>query len=387
MRYSELHEADPGHRLRPINVNTPAFHAWFGHSKVVDSQGNPLICFRGTRKVPKPDRFSTKRTIPSFTSSPDVASVYASSYQAFTHTYGSGATVSPVYLSIQNPVDFSRDESVSLADLLDKLNANADNPDDQAALLYLVRQLWQRDENDTMPFKSQLPRGNLGRMDWEDLHTAMRSRMQREADWYDLADYTSVDTYAIVDCSAFVSLAKKHGFDGAIHQDVFDIGARVAPSLLGKETIHGVSTENTHLTYRPFYANQVKSIFNQGSWSKDGTMTESALPRHLRPWLTGRCYDFALALSERLPDAEFVGVGGSEKHPAHVGLHADGRYYDARGETDEEGFRAHHVGPITVVPRDIVELNAGVAGMTPPYRGNRDIAEARRAVRSIYGAK
>jgi len=115
------------------------------------------------------------------------------------------------------------------------------------------------------------------------------------------------------------------------------------------------------------------------------TLCEAAnLPRHLRPWLTGQCFDFALALAERMPDAEFVALG-SAKHPEHVGLRRNDRYYDARGEMDEPTFIAHHQGKVIVVPRDVVELNAGVAGYAPPYKGNRDIAQARRAVREIYG--
>ena len=114
------------------------------------------------------------------------------------------------------------------------------------------------------------------------------------------------------------------------------------------------------------------------------------LPRHLRPWLTGRCFDFALALSERMPDAEFV-TTGTEKYPDHVALRRNGKYYDARGEMDEQTFLRSHRPPgqeyeeIVPISRDTVELHAGVAGMMPPYKGNRDIAEARRAVREIFG--
>lgn len=120
-------------------------------------------------------------------------------------------------------------------------------------------------------------------------------------------------------------------------------------------------------------------------------ISEAGLPPHLRPWLTGRCFDFALALAQRMPDAEFVAIG-AEKYPDHVALRRNGKYYDARGEMDQTQFlRSYRSGeeftPEDIIPisRDVVELNAGCAGMTPPYRGNRDIAEARRAVREIFG--
>jgi hypothetical protein len=115
------------------------------------------------------------------------------------------------------------------------------------------------------------------------------------------------------------------------------------------------------------------------------------LPRQLRPWLTGRCFDFALALSERIPTAEFI-VVGSEKYPDHVALRQNGKYYDARGEMDENAFltttrenNPYAAADINPISRDAVELHAGCAGMTPPYRGNRDIAEARHAVAAIFG--
>ncbi len=117
------------------------------------------------------------------------------------------------------------------------------------------------------------------------------------------------------------------------------------------------------------------------------------LPRDMRAWVTGRCFDFAVAFSERMPKAEFVGVG-TKRHLDHVALRQDGKYYDARGEMDENEFltltRADNpfaVEDIIPISRDTVELHCGCAGMTPPYRGNQDIAEARRAVSAIYGKR
>jgi hypothetical protein len=125
------------------------------------------------------------------------------------------------------------------------------------------------------------------------------------------------------------------------------------------------------------------------------TLTEAGynLPRHVYPWLTGRCFDFALALFERMPTAEFIGIG-NKKYPDHVALRQNGKYYDARGEMDEMTFLSatreddpYEADAIAPISRDTVELHAGVASMKPPYRGNRDIAEARRAVAMIFGNK
>ena len=115
------------------------------------------------------------------------------------------------------------------------------------------------------------------------------------------------------------------------------------------------------------------------------------LPSAIRPWLTGRCYDFALALSLRMPDAEFICVG-DERFPDHVALRKDGKYYDVRGEMDQREFVTamrgddpYRTEDIRVIPRETVERNAGCAGMAPPYHGNRDMDEARRAVTRIFG--
>lgn len=39
------------------------------------------------------------------------------------------------------------------------------------------------------------------------------------------------------------------------------------------------------------------------------------------------------------------------------------------------------------ISREVGELHAGVAGSLAPYRGNKDLAEARGAVREIFGSK
>ena len=48
---------------------TKAFRSWFGNSKVVDSNGNPLVVYRGTRKRPAATEFKLTqgRAVPSFT--------------------------------------------------------------------------------------------------------------------------------------------------------------------------------------------------------------------------------------------------------------------------------------------------------------------------------
>lgn len=110
---------------------------------------------------------------------------------------------------------------------------------------------------------------------------------------------------------------------------------------------------------------------------RDGT---PAVPAWGRGWVTGLCFDFALALLERLPDGEIVGFGQS-LFPDHVGVRHGGMILDIRGELDESGFGASHPG-LAIIPiaRETVELHAGVATTPPPYTGVTEMEEARRAV-------
>jgi hypothetical protein len=101
----------------PSIVNTDIFKTWFGNSKVVDSNGNPLIVYKGmypydyTREDEPPlDTISRPSSFPSFdpqdqepvhiagffTDQPDVASKFI--YQ--------GGAMFPVFLRIEHPAIF-----------------------------------------------------------------------------------------------------------------------------------------------------------------------------------------------------------------------------------------------------------------------------------------
>lgn len=67
-------------------TDSPAFKAWFRDSKVVDSKGNPLVVYHGSRR---PDRIGSKflksratsGPMPYFTDSPELAGKYATGKQ------------------------------------------------------------------------------------------------------------------------------------------------------------------------------------------------------------------------------------------------------------------------------------------------------------------
>jgi len=111
--------------------------------------------------------------------------------------------------------------------------------------------------------------------------------------------------------------------------------------------------------------------------------------RWMIPYLTGRCFDWALALADLIENPTFVAVGDPQR-PDHVGLLVDGMYADVRGLLDKKGFLTlnpsgippenWHDIDIEVVDRSVVEFHAGVAGIEPPYDGCEDIDEARESV-------
>jgi hypothetical protein len=92
---------------------TPEFEAWFGDSKVVDEEGNPLVVYHGTSKDKDFTSFKAGRHGVWFTSNPGEASAYAEENDSQslkmvpgTFTFekvNTASRVIPAYLSIQNP--------------------------------------------------------------------------------------------------------------------------------------------------------------------------------------------------------------------------------------------------------------------------------------------
>ncbi len=194
------------------------------------------VYYRGTRDEPE----RSARPSMSFTDDKDVANVYAASPK--TGDYVPGSRVSKANFEMKKPVDLSREMMMDLNTALGEVGVMdpSERVDDVLMLINGLRQMEERGH----PFHHKIING----LDWDELLSAVRKSAARE-DWdrfFNLLDYTSVDTYALCDTKTFVRLAKEHGFDGIIHMDSFDAGAKVGNKLLGKQM------GNSHLTYRPF---------------------------------------------------------------------------------------------------------------------------------------
>jgi hypothetical protein len=83
-----------------IPTNTPAFRKWFGNSKIVDENGNPLRLYHGTGAD------TGNQFLPGtfFTDKPEVAEIYAKA--STRQTDEAGPNITPVYLSVKNPYVF-----------------------------------------------------------------------------------------------------------------------------------------------------------------------------------------------------------------------------------------------------------------------------------------
>jgi len=100
--------AEPKYSLREA-PDTPEFKRWFGDSKVVDEDGQPLVVyhgsptFKGNQFIDDVERKNRAGNVGGFYFTPyaDEASDYAADRK--TRQYQEGSQVVPVYLSIKNP--------------------------------------------------------------------------------------------------------------------------------------------------------------------------------------------------------------------------------------------------------------------------------------------
>jgi hypothetical protein len=257
---------------------TKAFRSWFGNSKVVDSNGNPLVVYRGTRKRPAATEFKLTqgRAVPSFTNDPAAASVY--SRHLDTRQYGSGSTVIAAYLRIVKPLDLTRyNETISLIDFINTVPSDLNVPDGGRKKLgwrdvsYMIYDL------DEIIYKTGA-RFSINAYDDDGFRIKGFRDLSDQIDTWgeaddissieDALDNTVIDTYTIADSEDIVSYLQGMGYDGVILKDVFEAGSQKYEPRDGKELELGAEGTPIILTYRPFEQYQIKSIYNVGTFGK-----------------------------------------------------------------------------------------------------------------------
>lgn len=143
---------------------TAAFEKWFGGSKVVDDNGDPLVVYHGTGAPEFMTEGATWNTAPStakksqyqlmlgahFTADPGQASTYARKAKGATGTSrlktSASGGVAPVYLSLQNPLDLTSYERIP-QNAWDQLDAR-----DAAALKKIHQRYRQFDKSGNVDY-------------------------------------------------------------------------------------------------------------------------------------------------------------------------------------------------------------------------------------------
>jgi hypothetical protein len=234
----------------------PAFLSWFRGSKVVDSTGNPLMVFRGTRRVPKSTKFglSRGRATSSFAADPHVASVYAR--QLDTREYGVGSNIHPVYLAIKTPFDI-RDlgEHATLAEIFHKFPRY-----DVSTVIEILEELDTIIYNTGAWYEIDASDGIYRMKSFEEVAERISDLAEEDDDSgiVDILEECAIDTFTIGDSAEFVAVLESFGYDGIFHYDAFDVGGK----LYGgnpDDLEMGNDGGPVHVTYRPFYQNQIKS--------------------------------------------------------------------------------------------------------------------------------
>lgn len=102
----DLDEGDGIYFQKPKEItDTPEFKKWFGDSKVVDKEGNPLIVYHGTNKEFGEFKSTKFKTAGYFTPNKELADRFSN---LKTKYHGGKENTIGAYLSIKNPVDLSR---------------------------------------------------------------------------------------------------------------------------------------------------------------------------------------------------------------------------------------------------------------------------------------
>lgn len=185
-------------RPGPVDVHSPEFREWFGASRVVGAEGEPVVVYHGTDQDlsnfnPDQGKGKTFGTGTFFTSSPHVASSYAGG--------ANRGAVLPVYLKLVHPAEvdalgrnwnrIGRDAKVTLPSVV------VPDPDE-----VLLAELESREPNPEATIRRKAKASTIGRL------------FKGEMDYDD--DFMSTDDLA--------RWARESGYDGLIVRNLRDRG-------------------------------------------------------------------------------------------------------------------------------------------------------------------
>ena len=226
-------------------TQTPLFKKWFGDSKVVDADGNPIVVYHGTAADievfdPALSRAAIKGLGVFLSSSPPVANTYA--------TGSSGRNVIPAYASLKTPIVVEAAGKVWSQlgpDTVIRIPARTAALDPDAALL-----------------------SELG-VDGD--RPARQDFAEQEVR---ISDLGLVGRNGMVTTNDIARWAKEQdGIDGIVFNDIVDRG----PGMIDAESSAAALQPATNVL--AFDPSQVKSVFNRGAFdpASDNILEQSAV--------------------------------------------------------------------------------------------------------------
>jgi hypothetical protein len=366
--YGNQHKdgAAPGTPEREEN-----FKRWFGNSKVVDKDGLPLTVYRGRRA--DSDKPQKRRATPSYTDDPDVANVYSRQF-AQGNPHGDGSNLVPANIAMENPLDLSASK-IEFSRLSDIVSVLPFEPSVERGGSGKIGYLDIADAVDSLESQTNSTGASVSARTYRNLYEvadAIRADGRKGGGGIDaILKNVSLDSYAIPDSKKWVDLLRVAGFDGVIHNDAFEAGARFYRGV--KSNLASGLRGPIVKTYRPFSKSQVKSTTgNTGAFNpKDkrsthgapaSTLTDSIghllIPKPEIKSATGNKGTFN-------PDDDDIRHGAPVGHEFYGNQHTDGG-----GVTDEkdasrppkpgETFRVYRLGSNTPEP-PLENVNGGNA--------------------------
>lgn len=304
---------------------TPALAAWFGQSKVVGTDGKPLVVYRGEHGETT-DQFHSRMNSLSF-GSKEAAISYAIHPNKHNEVPVAPRVI-PVYLRILNPIVDNRDDPfVDLSDLSLKLG---------------------RDNAMRLAIKFAHAIENTG--NWDENYSEKYSDVAALlADTPEALDSLFFDAYHLLDDADEVSRFKALGYDGAIHM--------------------GNGETAVELEYRVFDESQVKSaIGNTGEYAADNPDIRFSAGAPALDLLRSRAFSHAEMISR--------GADGNltKGYERYVPLDKiDGLEPVPTNNESDDGL--YHPGREIKQPIEVQYEEAGDLYML--YGGNHRVAQAR----------
>lgn len=236
--------------FRRIEVDAPpADSPAFAQSRIREPDGTLKVVFRGEWGPLATDPFdATLLPLPSFSASPDVASVYADMrYEPVGIRERGPSRVGAFHLDIRNPLSLGTlDEDVcDYGPLRDALTASGIVSVDEVHAVFA-----------SMDRLRHFPPEELAKPP-RDRDTGMFTPGSSK-----LSDEDYTDTYELADSAAFIELARRAGFDGLQF-----LGTFTSPDLFRRPLAAAVDAgyddnNSAAMEYRPFDRVQVRSIFD-----------------------------------------------------------------------------------------------------------------------------